>query len=375
MTSYTKYLLLLLIIFFMFLLGRAVITQTLKTSTLPVVILNAAPTLASMSDFQKGIVYASWWHGEYSSALSDSTLSQHIKPIGVNWIEIVVTCYQKRAISTEIQCKQQQSTPTDDDLVHVIQYSHMLGLRVMLKPHIDLANEPMHWRGSIGFGNNEAAWKEWFASYTRFITHYAALAQSAGVDYFIVGTELAGTSHRSDEWRTLIKSVRKIYRGPVTYAAHHDTEVFKINWWDALDTIGLDAYFPLSQNGNHTVEELKAAWTPIVLRLERLSETWNRQIILTEIGYQSHCGSTRTPCGSSDQPIDFQGQADAYEAAFEAFAGKKWWQGVFWWVWTVGNSPSGDFSPHDKTAEEVLRKHFGAAGGFQMTGIESKGAK
>lgn len=315
-----------------------------------------------MSAFQKGIAYASWWHGEYSSTESDTTIAQSIKPLGVNWIAIVVTCYQEKAASTMIRCKPETSTPTDADLIHVIRYAHRMGLRVMLKPHINI-EEDGRWRGDIGFRNNEAAWKAWFRSYTKFITHYATLAQNMDVDYFVVGTELVKTTHRSDEWRDIIKAVRKIYGGPLTYAAHHLDEEFGIKWWDALDAIGIDAYYPLTKIDHPTLAQITAAWTPIVSRLGKLSKKWRKQVILTEIGYESLSGTNRSPWHVKEHAIEFEEQANCYRAVFEAFSGKEWWHGVFWWVWTVnpsqGGSLSGDFTAHDKPAEEVLMIHYG----------------
>lgn len=315
-----------------------------------------------MSAFQKGIVYASWLPGEYSSAASDRTLAQSIKPLGANWIAIVVTCYQKRVTSTQIQCQPQSSTPTDADLIHVIADAHRAGLRVMLKPHLDLADNSRQWRGKIGFGGNNTSWQAWFSSYSEFIAHYAQLAQDTGTDYFVVGTELAKTTHRSDEWRAVIRTVRKIYSGPLTYAAHHATEEYGINWWDALDAIGIDAYYPLAQNDHPTVAQIKAVWTPIVARLGRLSKKWGRPVILTEVGYESLAGANRTPWQVKGNTIEFEEQADSYQALFEAFAGQEWWHGVFWWVWTVNTSQENafndNFTAYNKPAGDVLRKNY-----------------
>lgn len=322
-----------------------------------------APDPAPMSEFQKGVVYASWWNGEYSSPESDKTLSLSINPMGINWIAIVVTCYQKTAASTQIKCQPQSFTPTDGDLIHVIQHAHRLGLRVMLKPHIDLSDDAKHWRGDIGFGHNEADWKEWFRSYTSFITHYASLAQSTDTDYFVVGTELVKTNSRADEWRNVIKTVRGIYNGPLTYASQHGVGEYNIDWWDALDAIGVDAYYSLASNAHPSVAQIKEKWVPIVKRLGNLSKKWNRQIILTEIGYESLEGTSRTPWKVAGEIVKLEEQANSYQAAFEAFAGKKWLQGVFWWVWIPNSSQCGalnnDFTACNKPAEDILRKNYG----------------
>src|SRR5262245_61330381 len=68
------------------------------------------------ADFQKGIPYESWWHGEYSRMNSDATLAQLIKPAGANWIAIIVKCAQATLKSTQIICDTNKTTSTDDDI-------------------------------------------------------------------------------------------------------------------------------------------------------------------------------------------------------------------------------------------------------------------
>lgn len=320
--------------------------------------------LAPLTDFQKGVAYTSWWHGEYSSPESDITLLGTLKPLGVNWISVIVTCYQEKISSVEIQCKPDTKTPTDNDLNHVIHFAHQNGLRVMLKPHIDINNDSEHWRGQIGFGDDEEAWDIWFANYTRFIEHYALLAQNNDVDYFVLGTELVETSGHETQWRSVITRIREIYNGPLTYAANWG-EVFDINWWDALDAIGVDAYYPLTDSDEPTVIELKMAWAPIVSELGKMSELWDRPIILTEIGYRSLNGTNNHNSDSLDVVrIDLQEQADCYQAVFEAFNGQPWWKGVFWWNWTVNPTQGGpnddNYTAYNKPAENILRLNFGA---------------
>lgn len=321
------------------------------------------PTLAAMSDFQKGVVYTSWRHNEYSSIDSNVTLLQLIKPLGVNWLSVVVTCYQDSIVSTEIRCSPDSKTPTDADLIHVIQFAHNLGLRVMLKPHIDISDDSLHWRGQIDFGDDEQSWKAWFGSYTDFITHYADLAQALNADFFVVGTELVDTSGRADQWRSVIQSIREHYSGPLVYAANWG-EVWDISWYDALDAIGVDAYYPLTESDQPTAADLTAAWRPIVARLGELSRKWKRPIIITEIGYRSIDGTNRDSSGATKpMSIDLQEQADCYQAVFNAFKGQSWWHGVFWWNWTVDPAQGGpvdeDYTANNKPAENVLRQNYG----------------
>ena len=208
------------------------------------------------------------------------------------------------------------------------------------------------------------AWKAWFASYEEFIAHYATVAQTAHVEYFVIGTELAGTSRRSHQWRSVVKTIRKIYSGPITYASNWD-EVSNITWWDAVDSIGVDGYYPLTKSDQPTITELKIAWEPIVSELGKMSEFWDRPIILTEIGYRSLNGTNQHSFDADNSgTVDLQEQADCYQAVFEAFYGQPWWQGVFWWNWTVSpfqGGPNDDgYTANNKPAENILRLNYGA---------------
>lgn len=317
------------------------------------------------SCLQRGVSYAAWWRDFYSSPNSDVTLTDHIRPDGVEWLSLIVTCYQETISSTTIQCLTGTRTPTDADLRHVIQLAHGLGMKVMLKPHVDLNNDPAHWRGEIDFGDDEVAWAAWFDSYRAFITHYAVLAQAEGVAQFSVGTELQGTTSRQADWRDVIADVRAIYTGTLTYAANHSGEETGIAFWDALDLIGVDAYYPLTDRNDPTLEELKAAWAQQVPTLTNLAAAWDRPIIFTEIGYRSLDGANRWPWDwQRSGAVDLQEQADLYQATFETFWGAyPWFRGFFWWAWDTEPQQGGpndtDYTPHDKPAEDVLRDFYG----------------
>lgn len=312
--------------------------------------------------FLKGITYEAWWQGEYASAKSDKTLAEVIKPTGANWIALIIKCSQATLTSTDIHCKTDTSTPTDDDIRHVVRQAHQLGFQVMVKPHVNL-DDPHLGRSEINFGQDTAAWQAWFASYTRFITHYARLAQEVGAEYFVVGTELAGTVDQTEQWRKIIGSVRQIYKGSLTYAALSYREEYRISWWDALDAIGINAYYPLTLTTIPTLAQLKLGWTPAALLLESLSKRWNRPIIFTEIGYLSVDGANRAAgYWAMDGATDVQEQADCYQAVFEVFQDKPWWQGVFWWSWSVDPNQGGPadrtYTAHNKPAGQILQRYF-----------------
>ena len=89
--------------------------------------------------------------------------------------------------------------------------------------------------------------------------YYAEYAESHQIPILCIGTELELTSGREKEWRTLIDEIRVVFSGELTYAANF-TEYEKIRFWDALDYIGIQAYFPLTDRVNPGLESLKKGW-------------------------------------------------------------------------------------------------------------------
>ena len=110
-----------------------------------------------------------------------------------------------------------------------------------------------------------------------YIMHYARLAESAKVEAFCIGLELKhAVKERAAFWDGLIAQVRKVYSGKITYAANWDN-FHNIPFWIKLDFIGINAYFPLSQENQPTSSELYDAWEEQKIALRRLSEMYKRE--------------------------------------------------------------------------------------------------
>ncbi len=328
---------------------------------MPTVVPSRFPT-----SFLKGISYESWWNGEFNTPESDQTLTQIIHPLGANWIALIVKCNQTSLNVTTIDCNTKDITATDDELAHAMKTAHQTGLKVMLKPHINLVdpNDATVGRHEINYGSDETRWHTWFNNYTAMITHYAQVAQDNGAEYLVIGTELSATTGREDDWRKLIGEIRQIYHGSLTYASLTYLEPEEINWWDAVDSIGIDAYYALTVTTTPTLAQLQLGWQPIATALGELSNRWKRPIIITEIGYLSIDGSARVPgYWGLDGATDVQEQADCYQSFFDVFEDKPWLQGVFWWSYSTKPDQGGltdrSYTPHNKPAEKILRLYYG----------------
>ncbi len=310
---------------------------------------------------QKGITLATWTANDLLTPDSDVTLA-NIHATGADWVSLVVTQYQTNIDSQVIAPS--ANTPTDASLTHAINRAHASGLKVLLKPHVDLSADPDHWRAQIGANFDASDWESWFTSYRVMILHYAALAQQMNVDELSVGTELEQSSPQATLWRNLVAEIRQVYSGALTYSANHSGEEFFLSWWDALDYIGIDAYYPLSVRSNPTLTELDLAWQHFTLTLRGLYATWHKPILFTELGYRSADGAAARPYEwGNNASADMQEQALAYQAFFNQVYWQPWFAGVFWWNWDISPYTSGqcgtDYTPYAKPAEDALRAGFG----------------
>lgn len=269
-----------------------------------------------------------------------------------------------RTIHSTRIVRRADATPTDESLRVSIAYAHRLGLKVMLKPHIDPWGSDEHWRGEIGPGFSPSQWRAWFASYRAFIVHYARLAADSGVEQFCVGCEYDGTVHREADWRAVVAAVRAVYPGPLTYADDQiEEDPDAVRWWDAVDFIGMDAYPVLTRRVHPTKAQLERAWRRWARRLETLSRRWGKPVILTEIGCRSVRGAATAPWDYLRRgSVDLRVQQRWYAAALKTLVRRPWLIGMYWWQWepaaVAGGPRDTGYIPYRKPAERVLRAGY-----------------
>jgi len=353
---------------------------------------SATPSGASgltWSDF-KGIQYVSWWNNDYEQPKSDSSLDD-LRSTGANYVGILVTWYMPTYTSNTIDPDNDKS-PTDAAVVEAINDVHARGMKVMLKPHIDVTDES-RWRGEIepSSPGNPSAAGTWFYEYNDFIVHYASIAYHHDVELFCMGCELKSmTTGYYSNWSDIIFNIRTVgeYSGPLTYAANAQAvpgdEFETFCFWDLLDYAGLDVYFPLTDHANPTPNELKTAWghnkngnnwlkTVTDWRNDLPNDTnTNREVIFTEIGYQSVDGANITPNYASGNANPTE-QKNCYEAAFNAWNYKDWLKGFFWWDWYYDPDCGGpddngpyDWTSQNKSAQGTLTSWYGGQSGSTL---------
>ncbi len=283
--------------------------------------------------------------------------------------------------------------------------------------------------------------RDWFNNYTDFAVEYASVSKQYHLPYFIIGDSLTNVSYdttntsakadpggidqvpgesfpscltvgrRDCEWRHVIHAIHSqsydtldthqtqagadysgklIYLANWTGAAEGDAtnpEFENITWWDAVDIIGVDAYFPLfAHNADVGVSDLENAWhgigtglggeKDIYGRLQAVQQKYNRPVVMVA-GYASSSGANNDPSnlsgGTPDGGPDTQEQANDMQALLQTFSSALWWDGVFWngdqpkgpratqSNWATDSNWAGDTLATSKPGGQFLNQYWSAA--------------
>jgi hypothetical protein len=235
-------------------------------------------------------------------------------------------------------------------------------VKIMVKPQIWV------WRGEFtGLikMHTEEQWGILEESYLEFILTYAKVAQEIHADILCIGTELEKfVIERPAYWQKVIKEIRKVYKGKLTYAANWD-EFKRVPFWGEVDFIGIDAYFPLSDKKTPTVKELEIGWKPHKEEIKRFQKKFKKPILFTEFGYRSVDFNAKQPWFTDrfEGNVNLQAQVNGLQAIHNQFWKEDWFAGGFAWKWFhkhngVGGLTDNRFTPQNKPAEETIRKLY-----------------
>lgn len=312
--------------------------------------------------------------------------------IGANWISQTPFGWQEHHNSPSIRLERQHVLwgETDRGIRETTLLARKVGLKTMLKPHIWLTKANGKWRSDIAM-DSEEDWQSWFTSYEKFILHYARLAEELQIDALCIGTELhlTATTH-PDYWREIIGKVREVYSGDLTYAANFYKEFEEIVFWNDLDYIGIQGYFPLTDKMKPEVADLEVGWRNHKRTLRNLSKKYNKKIYFTELGYRNSEDAAVDPwtwpgqMNAERRAVCDTTQDKCYQAFFQSLWDESWFAGVFIWKWfhqtyryndpvylaeqqerrerRKQRNPDWnlliDFTPQGKPAEQTIQKYF-----------------
>ena len=308
--------------------------------------------------------------GYTAGAFTTNAVTGAIKRLhddGVNWLAIQVAWYQNSNTSTVI-APSPSMTPSDASVTQLIQLAHQNGMRVFLNPFIN-SMVGSGWQALFHPPNVGA----WFQSYDHYLAHYAKLAQADHADLFAIGDEFDSMDTvpaYTRYWDKAIAVTREYYRGPVTYGANY-TNYQSVTFWNRLDEVGVDAYYPLSQSSDPTLAQLTQSWNQEADQIQawRVSSGLaNKPFLITELGYPSEDSAAVNPGGwEPNQPVNLALQQELYQATFQSIWQRPWLAGIMWFWWANPSNPNWQGGPNDngytlrgKPAEQTLKQYFTA---------------
>jgi hypothetical protein len=237
-------------------------------------------------------------------------------------------------------------------------------IKIMLKPQIWVLNGKF--TGFIKM-KTEADWLLFEESYRKFILDYAQIATDINANVFCIGVELEQfTINRPKFWVQLINEIKEVYTGELTYASNWD-EYKRISFWNQLDYIGVDAYFPLSDLKNPSALDLSKGWKVHKEGLLKTHEKFEKPILFTEYGYRSVDYTGKEPWDSAsktESETNLNAQTNAMVAVYHEFWTEHWFAGGFLWKWfpnhsTVGGHLDNRFTPQNKPAQKIIKFVYG----------------
>ena len=273
---------------------------------------------------------------------------------GANAVVLISFLKQPRPDSVEVTRSDAVSV---NELKKAIRYARELGLYTVLKPQILVQGS---WAGDVDPGRPQA-WHQWFENYSREIVAFARFASEQRVQALVIGTELVHARNQVD-WPELIRKVRAVYSGTITYAAHNVEGIKKFPYWNMLDTVSLTLYPSLGSSGNR--DDMQRHVDQAVDNLHQAASAYNKPLWVLEFGMPSARGASAQPWawqGLQHASVDLNVQSDALDIWLRALD-KPWIDGAFIWVWYSDYKPGrindADYTPQNKPAERIIRRYW-----------------
>ncbi len=291
----------------------------------------------------------------------DTLTLKAIKQVNAEWIAVIPYAFTSvESATVRFDGNRQWWGEKSEGIISAIEMANQINCKVMIKPHLWVKHQG--WAGDFKLDNDEK-WEQWQAAYEQYILHYAKIAAAYNVPLLCIGTECRKVVvERPEFWRQLIGKIRNIYPGKITYAANWDNYE-NITFWDQLDYIGIDAYFPLDSARTPSVKNLLAGWKQPFNAIKKLSVKWDKPILFTEYGYRSidYTSIGHWNVNQDTLEVNLQAQQNAYEALYRKFYDEKWFKGGFLWKWHLikGRFKTFDntrFTPQGKPVLEVIKK-------------------
>ena len=310
--------------------------------------------------------YLPGWQPYMASALSE------VKSTGANTIVLTPswTCSDPANLEFDLI---PGKNPSWQDTYEQIWQANQLDLNTMLYPTARFNTAVSDWW--IKAPRTSEWWQAWYMEYKRFITHFADLAQQAGVDYLVIGGDwiqpsLPGgkLSDGTDSqlppdsivyWMDIINTVRSHFSGYLIWEMNYPNSLDNPPpFLSSMDAIYVTFSGPVASSSTPSLTELQDGFAGIIdTSVYPLVELYGKSIFIgldypSSIGSAGGCKqSTDTPCGDLDVVI----QTELYRAALTVVNYRDWLSGFI----SQGYYPparliDASSSIHGKPAQDLL---------------------
>jgi hypothetical protein len=335
--------------------------------------------LVAMMDFPAPGIIEGWWDRDNSGNYSD-LVETYIKirdRAGLNYVGYPEGAYYSELLPLPVIVDEDQGMRdlNASEFKKIIELAGENNLQYYVhcgNPGInhELAlqvgtDNPFGWVPQNITSADTSWWREFFKQWGDFLEPKAILAESLGVKLFSIGGDLdyVDYDYNAFRWINLINRIRNVYSEKLIYFSLN-YQGPNPNWSSYLDYIGIYMGRPIASSNNPTISELVDGISTFV------DDTQHPKPVIFFLDFASIDSTAMgVPYPDILEPtahlqIDFQEQADIYEAFFCVMKEREWIAGVLSWNYAYHDNflfnPSDDYrftpSIRNKLAEAVTFK-------------------
>jgi hypothetical protein len=219
----------------------------------------------------------------------------------------------------------------------------------------------LQWKGGGRQYLRPRAPEVWLERYGKLLEELAAFAAAIDASELVVGSELTFLFPRAQAWRRIIGRVRAHFSGHLTLSPTA-LDYATIRFWDALDSVGVSAYFPLAPHrAVRGPRALALGWLAHRAHLESVARLWRKRLTFVEVGYPSTDVAALRPWDYrfAERELDLELQARCWQAFERVWAGAPCLRAFRIWGLSTRTDPNDKtHSPLGKPAEATVTALF-----------------
>lgn len=216
----------------------------------------------------------------------------------------------------------------------VIDAGAQRAVRAGIKPvfYMTIIQLPYSWDSLLALNYVPKDPDSFFSSYKEKIIKIAELSAKYDSPYMSIGAELgpvATDAKYLPYWTDMIKSVREIYKGKLSYTSYVDdrynynTELDDLSFAHLIDLLGMTIFPQTLDNGqlDGTYTEFYAEWKNVIVPgLNSLIERLGKPTFIAEFGINRLDGTGSRGFWGDDNglKLDFEEQAQLFDASLQA---------------------------------------------------------